>query len=60
LRLKPFLSSAFGCYTEILDELGIYVYSEMHTFVSQVKRDKAFTLINCSEITAKQGEDLGM
>jgi len=34
---------------EIHDELGIYVESEMHTCVSQMKRYNAFTSIDCSE-----------
>jgi hypothetical protein len=50
LKLKPFLSSAFECYTEIHEELGIYVESEMHTCVSQMTRDSAFPLVDCREI----------
>jgi hypothetical protein len=45
--------------TEIHDELGIYVESEMHTCVSQMKRDNAFTSIDCTERMAKQREGLG-
>jgi hypothetical protein len=55
IEIKAFLVFCIWLLnTEIHDELGIYVES-----VSQMKRDNAFTLIDCSEMMAKQREGLG-
>jgi len=60
IEIKAFLVLCIWLLnTEIHDELGTYVESEMHTCVSQMIRDNAFTSADCSERTAKQREGLG-
>jgi hypothetical protein len=60
IEIKAFLVLCIWLLnTEIHDELGTYVESEMHTCVSQMKRDNAFTSADCSERRAIQREGLG-